>query len=162
MLELRESHRYHHGTDNPTSVSVGDVVVVHSTDHLHGFWKLGQVQEVLKGKDNKCQGAVVRVAHKGRQAHTIAPSNYCILWSSSLRTKTAITLMSMTHKWVIQWMSYQQLKRSLPLPVNRQEEQHWKLKIEYWRRHLLTDILLTSTVNGGSMLGTEPIIIFIT
>ena len=71
LLELRESHRYHHGTDNPTPVSVGDVVVVHSTDHPRGFWKLGQVQEVLKGKDNKCRGAVVRVAHKGRQAHTL-------------------------------------------------------------------------------------------
>ena len=71
MLELREGHRYHHETDNPTLVSVGDVVIVHQKDHPRGFWKLGQIQQVLKGKDDNCRGAVVRVAHKGRQAQTL-------------------------------------------------------------------------------------------
>ena len=35
------------------------------------FWKLGQILQVLKGKDDNCRGAVVRVAHKGRQAQTL-------------------------------------------------------------------------------------------
>ena len=45
LLELRESHRYHQGTDNPTPVSVGDVVFVHSTDHPHGFWSLDKYKK---------------------------------------------------------------------------------------------------------------------
>ena len=68
LLELRESHRHHRGHAEPTPVSVGDVVIVHSADQPRGFWKLGRVKEVLIGKDEKIRGAVVRVADKGRQA----------------------------------------------------------------------------------------------
>ena len=68
LLELRESHRYHRGHANPSQVSVGDVVIVHSADQPRGFWRLGRVKEVLVGRDEKIRGAVLRVAGKGRQA----------------------------------------------------------------------------------------------
>lgn len=71
LLELREAHRYHRGSTNPTQVSVGDVVVVHSADQPRAFWKLGQIKEVLPGRDGEIRGAVVRVASKGRQASTL-------------------------------------------------------------------------------------------
>ena len=67
LLELRESRRYHRGHVNPSQVSVGDVVIVHSADQPRGFWKLGLVNEVLVGRDGKIRGAVVKVAGKGRQ-----------------------------------------------------------------------------------------------
>ena len=53
LLELRESHRHHHGSSHPSQVLVGDVVTVHSTDQPRGFWKLGRVKEVLVGRDGK-------------------------------------------------------------------------------------------------------------
>lgn len=71
LLELRETHRHHHGCSDPSPVLVGDVVIVHATDQPRGFWKLGQVEEVLTGRDGKTRGAVVRVAGKGRQATSL-------------------------------------------------------------------------------------------
>ena len=68
LLELRESHRHHRGSANLSQVSVGDIVIVHSTDQPRGFWKLGRVKELLVGHDGEVQGAVLRVAGKGRQA----------------------------------------------------------------------------------------------
>ena len=71
LLELRESHRHHHGSNHPSEVSVGDVVMVHSTDQPRGFWKLGRVKKVLVGRDSKVRGAVVQVVGRGRQATTL-------------------------------------------------------------------------------------------
>ena len=68
LLELRESHRYNRGHANPSQVSVGDIVIVHSADQPRGFWRLGRVNEVLVGRDEKIRGAVLRVAGKGRRA----------------------------------------------------------------------------------------------
>ena len=68
LLELRESHRYHHGHANPSQVSVGDIVIVHSADQPRGFWRLGRVKEVLVGRDEKIRGVVLRVAGKRHQA----------------------------------------------------------------------------------------------
>ena len=68
LLELRESHCYHRGHANPSQVSVGDIVIVHSADRPRGFWRLGRVKKVLVGRDEKIRGAVLRVASKGRQA----------------------------------------------------------------------------------------------
>ena len=65
LLELRESH---HGHVNPSQVSVGDVVIVHSDNQPIGFWRLGRVKEVLVGRDEKIRGAVLWVAGKGRRA----------------------------------------------------------------------------------------------
>ena len=68
LLELRESHRYSRGHLNPSHVSVGDIVIVHSTKQPRGFWKLGRIKELLIGRDGEVRGAVLRVASKGLQA----------------------------------------------------------------------------------------------
>ena len=92
LLELRESHRYHHGHSNPSQVAVGDVVIVHSANRPIAFWRLGCVQEVLVGRDEKRRGAVLKVAGPGRQAKLL----HCPLqllypleinsWSCALRS----------------------------------------------------------------------------
>ena len=46
-------------------------MIVHSSDQLRGFWKLGRVKEVLTGRDGKTRGVVLQVAGKGRQATTL-------------------------------------------------------------------------------------------
>ena len=62
LLELRESHRYGPKTDlRGTSLSEGDVVLMHSDSKLRGFWKLVRIQKLIKGHDSQVRGAVVRV-----------------------------------------------------------------------------------------------------
>ena len=71
-MELRESHRFHRGHTDPDKVSVGDIVIIHSTDQPRGFWKLGKVEKLLVGQDGKNRGAVLRVAGRGRQAKSLS------------------------------------------------------------------------------------------
>ncbi len=52
LLELRESHRYSKGVDHAETVSVGDVVLVHSEKSPRGYWKLGRVEHPIKGADD--------------------------------------------------------------------------------------------------------------
>ena len=62
LLELREAHRHHKGTD-ATPVEAGDIVVVHSDNQPRGFWKLARVERTITGRDGKIRGAAVRVAN---------------------------------------------------------------------------------------------------
>ena len=45
-------------------ISVGDIVIIHKENRSRGLWKLGRVEELLKGNDGHVRGAVVRVASK--------------------------------------------------------------------------------------------------
>lgn len=56
---LRESHRRSGGI-SPDTVNVGDVVIIHD-DSPRGFWRLGIIEETIKGRDKEVRGAVVRV-----------------------------------------------------------------------------------------------------
>ena len=68
LAELREAHSYtakKQSSTSPSGVEVGDIVVVHD-DHLpRGFWKLGRIDSIMKGKDGHIRGATVKVASKG-------------------------------------------------------------------------------------------------
>jgi len=63
LLELRDNHRYRQGTGsvNRETVVVGDIVLVHSDDHLRGLRCLTKVEDLLRGADSHVRGAVVRV-----------------------------------------------------------------------------------------------------
>ena len=68
LNELRESHRYSaKKTPARSSVSKGDVVIVHDDTLPRGLWKLGRIQEVLTGPDQQPRAALVRVASRDRQ-----------------------------------------------------------------------------------------------
>ena len=59
-----------------STVSVGDVIVVHEEFLPRGFWKLGLVKELFRGQDGVTRGALVRlhVASKnGRQSFLHRP-----------------------------------------------------------------------------------------
>jgi hypothetical protein len=62
LLELRESHRYSSGGAQSTTISTGDVVLVHDTPRT--LWKLAKVEEVVTGRDSHSRGAVIRVPGK--------------------------------------------------------------------------------------------------
>ena len=54
MNELRESHRCPaKKTSAQISISEGDAIIVHDNTLPHGLWKLGQIEEVLTGSDQK-------------------------------------------------------------------------------------------------------------
>ena len=68
LNELRESHRYSaKKAPAHSSVSKGDVVIVHDDTLPRGLWKLGRIQEVLNGRDGHPRAALVRVATRDRQ-----------------------------------------------------------------------------------------------
>ena len=64
LIELRESHRYNCGKAEDSQVAIGDVVIIHDKDQPRGFWRLGQVQELIRGRDGRVRGAILRVAGK--------------------------------------------------------------------------------------------------
>ena len=70
LSELREAH-VHSARKNlvtrGSDVSVGDIVIVHDEQLPRGLWKLGRVQELFKGRDGHCRGAIVRTVTRDRQ-----------------------------------------------------------------------------------------------
>jgi len=68
LAELRESHRgYSQRCSGVPTISVGDVVIVHEESLPRGFWKLGLVKELFKGRDGVTRGAIVKLASKSRR-----------------------------------------------------------------------------------------------
>ena len=64
LLELRESHRLKSRGNSSRTVSVGNVVVVHD-DTARATWRLGQIEEFLRGEDNQARGAKIRITNQG-------------------------------------------------------------------------------------------------
>ena len=65
LLDLREAHRHSQRSKGVSNlISVGDIVIIHEENRPRGLWKLGRVEELLKGNDGHVRGAVVRVASK--------------------------------------------------------------------------------------------------
>ena len=50
---------------------VGKVVIVHDEQLLCGLWKLGRIQETIKGQDGEVRGAVVKIAKRHAQQEVL-------------------------------------------------------------------------------------------
>ena len=72
LADLREYHRSKPGT-NLRVIEIGDVVTVHEDNKKRGSWKMAEVEELVKGKDNVVRGATVRVITKGKQVRMSRP-----------------------------------------------------------------------------------------
>ena len=48
------------------TVSIGDVVIVFEENVKQGLWKIGKVEEVIRGRDGVVRGAKVKVMTKGK------------------------------------------------------------------------------------------------
>ena len=59
LTELRETHRRARSGEGDL-ISVGDVVTIHD-DAPRGLWRLGLIEEKIKGRDGHVRGALVRV-----------------------------------------------------------------------------------------------------
>jgi hypothetical protein len=65
LLELREFHRFRgrsHGICTP--VKTGEVVVIYEEKLPRSLWRVGVIEDVIKGSDNQIRGARVRVISK--------------------------------------------------------------------------------------------------
>ena len=71
LLELRNAHRRGNQHDQGATVCVGDVVVVHDDNEKRGLWRLALVEDLIRGKDNKVRGAVIKCSSRGGRASTM-------------------------------------------------------------------------------------------
>ena len=70
LSNLREVHahvsRRSPGASN-SQISIGEIVIVKNEHLPRGLWKLGIVQQIMKGQDGLTRAAVVRVASRDQQ-----------------------------------------------------------------------------------------------
>ena len=65
LSELRESHSHtarQQPNTKPSNVSVGEVMIVHDEHLPCGLWKLGRIETVMKGCDDRIRGVTVKMA----------------------------------------------------------------------------------------------------
>ena len=69
MLELREHHNISVRRNNLPQISLGDIVTVMDDEGKlpRSQWKLGKMEELIKGDDDAIQGAKRKVSSKGRR-----------------------------------------------------------------------------------------------
>jgi len=66
--ELRELHSYAaKKQEKPTTISVGDIVVIHDEQLPRGLWKLGKVESLMKGHDGQVRGVTLKTTSKDGQ-----------------------------------------------------------------------------------------------
>ena len=71
LANLREFHRCKAQSKNKTA-EVGDVVVLEE-EKKRGEWRVGIVENLVRGSDNVVRGAKVRVVTKGKPTHLSRP-----------------------------------------------------------------------------------------
>lgn len=64
LLELREFHRTHVQKGNKYAIEKGDVVTIYDEGHPRGLWRLGKVEELIRGADGLVRGAQMKVVSK--------------------------------------------------------------------------------------------------
>ena len=73
LNELREVHYHtsHKAAGIHPGLTVGEVVIVHDEQLPRGLWKLGMIQETVKGRDGEVRGAVVKMAKRHAQQEVL-------------------------------------------------------------------------------------------
>ena len=64
LVDLREAHRINN--KEPVEVKPGDVVLIQDDNTKRGMWKMGIIEEIIKGKDQNIRGAKVRKMARGK------------------------------------------------------------------------------------------------
>ena len=85
LTDLREYHRGKCESQVRT-VSIGDVVIVFEENVKRGLWKIGKVEEVIRGRDGVVRGAKVKVMTKGKPVLLNRPVQK--LYPLEVRTET--------------------------------------------------------------------------
>ena len=72
LLQLRDAHRGSAKASTGEKIKIDDIVVVHSDDKKRGFWDLGRIEDIIKGRDGKIRSALVRVYTGNQEVETIS------------------------------------------------------------------------------------------
>ena len=89
LTGLRESHRLMQVPgSNGKFVAIGDLVLVHDEKQPRFLWRMGKVENLIKGEDNIIRGAVVRVQSGGRTTNLRRPVQKLYPLELNLNTKT--------------------------------------------------------------------------
>ena len=67
LVGLREYHRMKSLNAGQEVIQEGDVVSIHDRTLKKGFWRLGLVESLIRGRDQEVRGAEVKVCSKGRK-----------------------------------------------------------------------------------------------
>ncbi|CAB4013162.1 Hypothetical predicted protein [Paramuricea clavata] len=65
LTELREQHKVKNGSAGD-SISQGDIVVVHEDKIPRQLWKVGRVDDLMRGRDGNVRAATIRTSSGGR------------------------------------------------------------------------------------------------
>ena len=69
LIGLGEGHsNFTQKRSSSVEIRTGDIVVIHDEKKPRGFWSLGQIEQVLPGRDDKLRSATVRVFTGGRRS----------------------------------------------------------------------------------------------
>ena len=67
LVGLREYHRMKSLNAGQEVIQEGDVVSIHDSTLKKGFWRLGLVESLIRGRDQDVRGAEVKVCSKGQK-----------------------------------------------------------------------------------------------
>ena len=72
LTELREQHEVRNRSTGD-SISHGDIVVVHEDKIPRQLWKVGRIENLLRGRDGNVRAAIVETTSEGRTQHLQRP-----------------------------------------------------------------------------------------
>ena len=81
--------------DDSSRISVGEMVIVKDEHLPRGLWKLGLVQEVMRGRDGQTRAAIVKVASRDRQ-HSILKRPIQLLYPLEIQYESTETSRTKT------------------------------------------------------------------
>ena len=91
-MGLRESHAYSLRPRNACStLTPGDVVLVHDSDQPRMQWRLGRIERLLEGSDGAVRGASLRVQSGKKTSLVNRPIRHFYPLEASITTDTATT-----------------------------------------------------------------------
>ena len=61
LIDLREYHRNKVERSGKIKIGVGDIATVHEEGLKKGFWKIGRIENLIKGQDDLVRGAELRI-----------------------------------------------------------------------------------------------------
>ena len=67
LIDLREHHRDKVERSGKIKISLGDIVTVHEEGLKKGFWKIGRIENLIKGQDDLVRGAELRISSRGKK-----------------------------------------------------------------------------------------------
>lgn len=92
LIKLRESHQHNSSASTGTKIAVGDLVMVYNEKQTRGFWKMGKVENLIVGRDEKVRGATLRVS-SGNGKSSVLQRPIALLYPLEINCKgTTVTI----------------------------------------------------------------------